>query len=183
MLKFTSNGKNGSFQLNLPSQLGEITPEYLTDVTKDIKVSDNYSLIGICYREKLSTIIFDSTSKKKNTHINIIPIFIKSGKTDNDFIKSINIGEKLIIAGSDIALGHQVVAPRNTITINNILRCTMGDPTVYKAALEVKSDCYFLEFKLIPNCNIHGCYSPSTDPHMEQHFVEQIEFDGEDKGE
>lgn len=158
MLKFKTNGKAGAFELNLPTSLSEITPSYLKDVTYGIQVADNYSLIGICYREAFSTIIFANNTKKKNLTTAIVPLFVKCGKSDNNFINSIDTGDKLIIAPSQIALGHHVTAPHNLITINNVLNCVDGDTKIYQEALKESKQCYFLEFKLVPNVDIVGVY-------------------------
>lgn len=163
MLKFTTNGKNGSFNLNLPTSLSEITPAYLKDVTSDVLIANNYSLIAICYREAFSTVIFANNTKKKNLTTAIVPLFVKCGKNDNGFINSLNAGDKLIIAPSQIALGHHVTAPRNLITINNILSCIEGDKNIYKEALKEAKQCYFVEFKLVPNVDINGAYKAEAE--------------------
>ena len=174
MLKFKTNGKAGAFELNLPTSLSEITSDYLKDVTSDIRVADNYSLIGICYREAFSTIIFANNTKKKNLTTAIVPLFIKSGKTNIDFINNIEVGDKLIIAPSQIALGHHVVATRNLITINNILNCIEGDNKIYQEALKESQQCYFLEFKLVPNVDIVGVYKDNNINHDVNPFVVKV---------
>ena len=174
MLKFKTNGKAGAFELNLPTSLSEITSDYLKDVTSDIQVADNYSLIGICYREAFSTIIFANTTKKKNLTTAIVPLFIKSGKASTDFINNIEVGDKLIIAPSQIALGHHIAAPRNLITINNILNCVEGDTRIYQEALKEAKQCYFLEFKLVPNVDIVGVYKDDNATHEANPFVTKV---------
>ena len=164
MIKFSTSGKNGSFEVTLPTNLSEIPNKYLYDVTKDIVIADDYSLIGICYCEALSSILFANNAKKGKITTGVVPIFIKHGNTNNNYIRSINCGDKLIIAPSDIAMGHHVVAPNNKITIDNILYCTEGDNRIYQEALKFNKRCYFLEFKLVPNCNIHASYKNDEEP-------------------
>lgn len=174
MLKFKTNGKAGAFKLNLPTSLSEITPDYLKDVTSAIQVADNYSLIGICYREAFSTIIFANNTKKKNLTTAIVPLFVKCGKSSNDFVNNISVGDKLIIAPSQIALGYHVTAPRNLITINNILNCVEGDTRIYQEALKESQQCYFLEFKLVPNVDIVGVYKNDNTIHGINPFVVKV---------
>ena len=50
------------------------------------------------------------------------------------------------------------------ITIDNILYCTEGDNRIYQEALKFNKRCYFLEFKLVPNCNIHASYKNDEEP-------------------
>lgn len=162
MIKFSTSGKNGSFEISLPTNLSEIPNEYIYDVTKDIEIADDYSLICLCYCEALSSVIFANNTKKGKITTSVVPIFVKHGATDNTYIRSIDCGDKLVIAPSDIAMGHHVVAPDNKITIDNILYCTDGDSKIYQEALKFNKPCYFLEFKLVPNCNIHASYKSST---------------------
>uniref|UniRef100_A0AAU8MKL7 Uncharacterized protein n=1 Tax=Geladintestivirus 6 TaxID=3233138 RepID=A0AAU8MKL7_9CAUD len=158
MLKFEVNGKHGTIFMNLPTKLSEITPEYLNEVTSNVIVADNYSLIGILYRESLASVILANNRKQKNITTAIVPIFIKSGTTNTEYIKQMSCGDKIIIAPSDIAIGHHVTCPKNKITINNILDYCDGDKEAYQRAIGVSQACYYLEFKIVPNCNIHGNY-------------------------
>lgn len=78
MLKFEVNGKRGAILMNLPTKLSEITPEYLNEVTSNVVVADNYSLIGILYRESLASVILANNRKQKNITTAIIPVFVKA---------------------------------------------------------------------------------------------------------
>lgn len=158
MITFNVNGKRGTKSISLPSKLSEVTPEYLLEVSKSIKIANDYSLIAIVYKESPSTLILTANSKKKEATASIVPVFVKSGDSDSNFIKDIKAGDKIIISPSDIALGHHVSAPANTITITNVLSYLEGDKDLYSNA-ELKTLCYFVEFKLVPNCNIHGNYT------------------------
>lgn len=158
MLTLNVNGKQGAFTLNLPTTLSDITKEYITNVTSHIEVDANYTIIGVVFREKLSTLILANRGNKKNSDIAAIPIFVKAGKTNSELITKLDVGEKLIIAPSDIMLGHHLSAPTNLLTINNILNIIEGDMDVYNKVLGVQEQCYFIEFKLVPNCTIHGAY-------------------------
>lgn len=163
MLKFEVNGKNGHYILNLPTNLSEITPEYLINVTKKIIVAPNYSLIGVVYREKLSNLILAARQRKKESNIAVIPIYVKGEPIDitksiDNLFSKISICDRVIISPSDISLGHHVATPTNLLTINNFLDYTDGDTNCYQEALKHNDYCYFIEFKLVPNCNIHGFY-------------------------
>ena len=162
MLKFEVNGNYDSILMNLPTKLSEITPEYLNEVTSNIVVADNYSLIGILYKESLASVILANSRKQKNITTAIVPVFVKAGTTDTEYIKNISCGDKIIIAPSDIAMGHHVTCPKNKITINNILEYCNSDKEAYKHAIGISQACYYLEFKIVPNCNIHGNYIEET---------------------
>ena len=180
MLKFEVNGNHGVILMNLPTKLSEITPEYLNEVTSNVVIADNYSLIGIIYRESLASVILANNRKQKNITTAIVPVFIKSGATNTEYIKNIIFGDKIVIAPSDIAMGHHVSCPKNMITINNILEYCDGDKEAYQRAICVSQPCYYLEFKIVPNCNIHGNYIEETssykNPFIE--FVSDTTIDG-----
>ena len=166
MLTLNVNGTQGAFTLNLPTTLSDITEEYITNVTSHIEVDANYTAIGIVFREKLSTLVLASRKNKKNSDIAAIPIFVKAGKTDSKLINKLNVGEKLIIAPSDIMLGHHLSAPTNLLTINNILNIIEGDTEIYNKVIGIQEACYFIEFKLVPNCNIHGAYKDDCNDYI-----------------
>ena len=156
MIKFSTSGKNGSFEVTLPTNLSEIPNKYLYDVTKDIVIADDYSLIGICYCEALSSILFANNAKKGKITTGVVPIFIKHGNTNNDFVRSINCGDKLIIAPSDIAMGHHVNSPDNVLTPGFLLNLLQTNADLNKKLMAVKVPTYFVDFKIVPVCNIHG---------------------------
>lgn len=158
MLTLNVNGTQGAFTLNLPTTLSDITKEYITNVTSHIEVDANYTVVGTVFREKLSTLILASRRNKKNSEISVIPIFVKAGKTDSELINKLDVGEKLIIAPSDIMLGHHLSTPTNLLTINTILNIMEGDTEAYNKVIGIQEYCYFIEFKLVPNCSIHGAY-------------------------
>lgn len=160
MLQLNVKGKYGEFELNLPTSIDEIEKDYVEYVTEHVNIAPNYTLVGVVYKEKLSTLVINSNRKKKDTNVAVIPVFVKCGKSDGDFINNLHIMDKLLIAPSDIMMGYHVSTPENRITINNVLSLLEGDLETYNKLLTVKEECYFIEFKLIANCNIHAAYNP-----------------------
>ena len=174
MLTLYVNGTQGAFTLNLPTTLSDITKEYITNVTSHIEVDANYTVVGTVFREKLSTLILASRRNKKNSEISVIPIFVKAGKTDSEFINSLYIRDKIIISPSDVMMGHHLSTPNNFLTINLILDLLDGDIKVYNQLMTSQEMCYFIEFKLVPNCNIHGAYQQSEVSNFVSPFVTKI---------
>lgn len=174
MLTLEVNNKQGVFELNLPTSIDEIKESYIKEVTNHVKVAANYTLIGIVFREKLSTLVLAARERKKNSDISVVPIFVKAGETDSKLINSLNVRDKLLISASDIMLGYHVSTPNNLITINSILDLINGDPKVYNQLMASKELCYFIEFKLVPNCNIHGAYEQNDMSDFENPFVKKI---------
>lgn len=159
MLKFEVNGNLGSHVLNLPTKLEDITQSYLSYITKGVSIAPNYSLIALCYKEKLSTFLLAGRGTKKEVSTAVIPLFIKGGDTDSHFINTMLIGTKLIVSPSDMAMGYHVNCPKNTLNINLLAAYTEGDSLAYQRAVAIKDNIYFLEFKLVPNNAIVGCYN------------------------
>lgn len=159
MLTINVKGKTGEFNLNLPTSIEEISKSYITNITSNINVDANYTLIGLVFKEKLSTILLAARKNTKKADVAVIPIFVKAGKSDSEFINNLNVRDKLLISPSDIMMGYHVSTPNNLLTINTIVDIIDGDPDVYQKCLSMKEECYFIEFKLVPNCNIHGSYN------------------------
>ena len=174
MLTLKTNNVRGIYELNLPTSLDEIDKSYIAEVTSHVKVDANYSLIGIVFKERLSTLILSARRNKKTSDIAVIPIFVKAGKTDSELINSLNIKDKLIISPSDIMLGNHISAPNNFLTINTILDLLDGDADAYAKLVNIPEDCYFIEFKLVPNCNIHGAYTQSKVTEFVSPFVTKV---------
>ena len=59
--------------------------------------------------------------------------------------------------------------------IDNILNIIDGDLNVYNKLITIKEDCYFIEFKLVPNCNIHGAYIDQHDVKDVNNFVIKLD--------
>lgn len=173
MLNIKVNGTKAEYELNLPTSMNEITDEYIDEVTRHINVAPNYTLIGTIFKEKPSTLILAARQRKNKSDIAVIPIFIKAGATDDKMISSIKLHNKLIIAPSDIMLGHHVASPNNDITINKFMDLIDGDKDIYTKLLN-SPYCYFIEFKIVPNCNIHGYYGPTDVAGFVSPFVTKI---------
>lgn len=170
MLKFETNGKLGKCIINLPTSINEITPKYLLDVTANIAVADNYSLIAICHKEKLSAFVLAGRNKKSEMTTSVVPIFVKRGFiTDdksigcpnnfNDFVTS---GIRLLITPTAISMGLHVNVPENDITMGKFMAAIDGDGCAYQNASKHNETVYFIEFKLVPNCDILGAYGNKT---------------------
>ena len=174
MLTLDVNSNRGVFKLNLPTSLNEIDESYIMEVTNHVKVDSNYTLIGVVFREKLSTLILAARKNKKNSDIPVIPVFVKAGKTNSELINGLKVRDKLLISASDIMMGYHVSAPNNLLTINTILELIEGDITTYNKLIGNNEYCYFIEFKLVPNCNIHGAYEQPKVAEFVNPFVTKI---------
>lgn len=148
-------------EFKFPTSLKELSSEYLKAVTANVEVANHYSLVGIIYHEKLANIIMTYKQKKQGFTTGVVPIFIKAGKTDNEFIAKAKIKDKLIIPSTQLSLGHHVAAPKNTLSVSYFTNLLSKDIGAYQRAIQNGGDeeCFFVEFKLVPNSDIVGLYS------------------------
>ena len=155
MKTFKVNGKAGSYVINLPQSLKEIGTEYLSYCTKFINPAPNYAVVAIVYKDLLSLVL---TASKKKTPVNaaVIPVFVKAGANDSEFIKSINLGDRVVVAASDLSIGHHIGSPYNKITPSIIASICDGDKDIYREAMTMQELVCFVEFKLVPISAIHA---------------------------
>ena len=166
MKEFIVKTKMSEVKFNFPTSLDELSKEYLLGVTEGITVAPNYSLIGLVYHEKLSTLFMTCRNKKKNASIGVIPIFIKNGGGEQSITNEATVGQKLLIANTQIQLAHHCAAPSNKLTIDyfaNVIDNTT-DKDLYETISKDKNqkEILFIEFKIVPNCDIIALYSKPT---------------------
>lgn len=181
MKNFVVENEDRTLTFKFPTSLSEITPEYLAAVTDHIKVADNYTLVGLVYHETLGAIIIARKQSKKNITSGVLPIYIKSGNSENNFLNSAKVKDKLIIPTSQLNLAHHAVSPYNTISLDYFIRAIDEDITLFNRYKNYfgNEECFFVEFKLVPNCDIVGYYS-SDKPTFENPYLSVEYPDGAD---
>lgn len=167
------------YHFHFPTSLDEITADYLNDVTSNVHIAANYSLVGIVYHEKLFDLIIARKQAKKSFSAGVVPIFIRAGETDSKFIKSATCKDKIITQSINLNLSYHVAAPQNTLSIDYFMRAIDGDPNLSRRYNNDygKEECFFVEFKLVPNNEIVGFYTeiePVDSPYVD---VENARFD------
>ena len=110
-IKLNVSGKNVT--LNLPTSVTEISKVYLDEVTKP-----EYSLVAIVFKSSLPMLLNSNKGKEENT--SVVPLFVKAGETDSDFIKGINTKDILVITGSNISLGIHINNPFNQLSLSKL---------------------------------------------------------------
>lgn len=180
MIKFTVNNQ---VEVKLPTSFKELTNDYLLNVSKELNITEDRSLIALVSISTLDALAFDSTSKKKNgATVAVVPIFVKTGKTDSEVINNTKCGDKVVLSRTAIELGDHVHLTNNKITCNDIMNFINVDDNLRKALI-TKSffkdnniignpKVYMVDFKLVGNCDIHGAYVEPED--YENPFVNSI---------
>jgi len=178
MKNLTVNGKLGRFNINLPESLEEISNEYFAKCTDFVHPAPDYALVAIVYKDSLTTIL---TASKKNKPVNmaIIPVFIKSGDSDSKFINSLELGNRVVVSGSDLSIGHHINSPYNKITPNNIVDVCDGDVEIYKNALTMQKPICLVEFKLVPTSAIHAKLDDTKNSFVNPFISKAIDIKGE----
>lgn len=162
MKKFEVNGKFGSYIFNLPENLSEIPTKYFEECTAFVHPAPDYALVAVVYKDSLS-LILTAAKKQKPVNASIIPVFVKLGKSESEFANSLKVGDKIVVAGSDLSIGHHINSPYNRITPNNIVRLCEGDNDIYREAMVTSATICLVEFKLVPISAIHGKIDNSED--------------------
>lgn len=162
MKEFIVETKMSMVKFNFPTNLKELSSDYLKQVTDCITVAPNYSLVGLVYHERLAPLILTCRTKKKSANIKIVPIFIKTGKGDSSVVDDAKIGQKLLIANSSLERGYQCATPTNTLNLDYFANAVMNsiDKDIYEKAMQDadQSEVFFVDFKIVANCDIIALY-------------------------
>ena len=150
MKNFKVNGDLGEFELSLPESLEEIPVDYFKECTDFLHPAPNYALVAIVYKDSLN-LILTAAKKKEGANVQIVPVFVKAGTNDSDFINSLGFGDKVVISASDLSIGNHINSPYNKITPTNIVNvCQGAGREFYQSTLELQTPICLVEFKLVP---------------------------------
>jgi len=150
MKNFKVNGALGEFELSLPESLEEIPVDYFKTCTDFVHPAPNYALVAIVYKDSLN-LILTASKRKEGANVAIVPVFIKAGTTDSEFVNGLNMGDKIVVSASDLSIGNHINSPYNKITPDNIVRvCQNAGKEFYQSTLELQTPIYLVEFKLVP---------------------------------
>ena len=169
MVNLNVNLNGADYVLSLPTMFSEVNPEFLKTLVDNVDVAPNYSLVAIVCKEKPITII-SSIKRSKNATVSGVAMMIKHGESDSNFINNSKTGETLNVAASDIALGYHVSAAYNSLNANFLASLVNDNTSLYNQCMAIKEAVYFVDFKIIPNCNIHGIVKTLNKPVVDIYF-------------
>ena len=181
MKDFLVQGKRVDFNFHFPTSLDEIDADYLFDVTRNVEIAEHHSLVAIVYHEKLFNIIVSRKRKDKNLTAGVVPIFIRAGKNDSDFIKTADCKDKLIIPSTSLSLAHHVAAPKNVLSLDYFIRAIDSDANLARRYDNNygNEECFFVEFKIIPNNEIKGIYKAAPDVDSKKYVETSVRSGGD----
>ena len=151
-LKVNYLGLNQTFRM--PTSMSEVDMNVISNYVNHVNVSKDYALIAVVFKERPISIV-SLSRQNKNASVSGVAVMIKSN-TDDEFIKDIKLGETIVISPSDIAMGHHVNSPANVLTPGFLLNLLQTNADLNKKLMAVKVPTYFVDFKIVPVCNIHG---------------------------
>lgn len=147
--------------IKLPTYFKEITADWLLGVSQRLKLSDDYSLIALVSKSSLFTLATVIKQNKKSP-VSAVPIYVKSGYTDTKFIRNIKTGERLVASSTELDLGFYTDFPDNTLSISKfteLIKEHSNIADIQQNPDTAKTECYFVEFKIVPNSVLHACHS------------------------
>lgn len=162
---------------SFPTTIDEIDADYLKEITNYVCVSAHHCLIAIVYREKVSTIVMTYKQKKKSINTSVVPIFIKAGETDSEFIKNLEIKDKLIIPTSMLQLANHVNVAKNELSMDRFVSEIDKDIEAGKRGISANFPACFVDFKIVGVSDIVGAYK-KEEPHLRK-YTEVIYDEGE----
>lgn len=170
-LKVVYQGKD--FELNLPTMFSEVDINYLSSLVANVNVAPNYSLIALLFKQKPYAIV-SGIKQGKNATVMASPIMIKSGDSNVEFIKNIKLGDKLIIAPSDIVYGNNVNAKWNSLNPNLLVELLKDNKKLYNETQGIMQETYFVDFKIVPSNVIHAANN-GTSAKVDDCYFKEIE--------
>lgn len=142
----------------IPTSVKDIKSSWLLDVTSKITVAPNYSLIALISKDTLFYLL-NSKKKKSDGVVGVIPVFVKCGDCDSAFINNIETNTPIIISAGDISIGYHVHSKDNTISPTAVYNFCQQDTSIYQNVIGDSSPIYLVDFKIVPNSAIKGCYN------------------------
>lgn len=169
--------------LNLPTKFEEIDIEYINDCVGNISLADNHCIVALIYKEKMTVILGAAKANGANQKSSIVyPILAKADNQGICTERNWNIGDKLIISGTDLSRGYHLFSKTNRLSVDKVVKFIMEDKELLKECslhgsisrklIEDGSYNFFVEFKEIPICDIKGAYPKDS---KSCKFVEKLQ--------
>ena len=155
MVNLQVNYRGGDYLLSLPTKISEINVDYLNKITQHIHVAPDYALIAVVYKVRPIEIV-SAAKQNKNANVGAVAMFIK-GNSAPGFYDNIKLGDIIVIAPADIALGHTVRVVNNNLTPSKLLEVAETTSDLNKKLIGVMTPTYFVDFKIVATAFIHGC--------------------------
>lgn len=161
------------YAIEVPTAISEIDERYFKALLNDVKIANNYAIIAICYKDRLFSILSDFKSGNNGTK-EVVPIIAKI--QDNESKVPFAVGDLAVVDTSSLERGTHLSLRNNAICFGAICEYCLSDSELSKAIMngsffnggkslgahEAKMaapDVFFVEFKIVPLCDIKASYS------------------------
>lgn len=160
--------------ITAPTRIQEIGVKELTDMYRGINLPDNYCIIALLQKVKLSQISLMTAAKAQETKVYTIPIIGKLPNTHN-YSGIINVSDKVIITRSALEMSTHLTTD-SCLTLNNIFNFINSDNDLkancyqHKVLDDTGNDdvwIYVVESKIVPMNDIRATIpinTPTIDP-------------------
>lgn len=146
----TIKSKKQSYGVNLPTEISEITPDILDELTKDVIVPEYYCIVGLCFKTKLFDLC-TMLKQSKNTEVSVTSIIAKISNKDRERLNA-EVGDKIIIERSSLERGTHINI-NTAINSINIRRYLNEDSELVKDIIssnDKTNNVIIMEFKIVP---------------------------------
>lgn len=160
--------------LRVPTRLQEIDNKTLTDMYRSVNLPDNYCIITLAQKIKLSQLVLLNNAKIKDTTVYTVPLI---GKLPDkyDYKGLISVTDKAILNRSSLELSTHL-SIGSSVSLNNLFEFITSDQSLkekcFRKELEDSDGnddiwIYVLESKILPMTDIRATVpmnTPNIDP-------------------
>lgn len=161
--------KNEKFGINLPTELNEIQPAYLAKCVSQIKLAENYTILAMAMRVKLSELCMTISNKNTGKEPTIGVVSLIAGYNIPENNVGYNIGDVAVISNEDLQRGTNINTPSNIAYTklidylarnNDLIKEILTGSPVDANGVDVRNAyVYVLQFRIVPVCDIKAATS------------------------
>lgn len=160
--------------VSVPTKLQEVDSKVLLDMYRSINLPDNYCIITLAQKIKLSQLVLLNNAKIKDTTVYTVPLIGKLPNT-HDYKGIINVSDKAILNRTSLELSTHL-SINSSVSLNNLFDFITSDVKLKEKCFKKEiadSDgnydiwIYVLESKILPMNDIRATIplnAPTIDP-------------------
>lgn len=178
------------YAVEVPTAISEIDETYFKWLLQDIQLAKNYAIIAVCYKDRLFSILSDFKNNNNGMR-QVVPIIAKINCDVDDNPTAI-VENIAVIDGSALERGTHLILPNNSISFASLCNYCLNDSNLAKAIMsgaffndgkatgahEAKMsapDVYFVEFKIVPICDIKASYDKNANIACSKSMYEKVQ--------
>lgn len=125
------------YGINFPTEVAEVTPEILNEITANVKLPKHYAILALCFKTKVFDFVTTINSSKE-VNISVTPLLAKIADDDSENVNAV-VGDKVIIDRSSLERGVHLNLP-TLVSSNNARRYFKEDPELSRAIMTKDSN-------------------------------------------